>query len=247
MDTQQNIVQNLFSFFTFLSENSTSNFSDRTYCNIIKTPNSIWPNFTYNVEPSIGALTHLKELLDNKKAPNYIIFYEGQVRVNEDVFTELDFVPLAEWACLEYDSKTKSTEQIQDFEVKKVTTEEELEQWTKVASSGFDQLDYALFQQCFENEQVEFYAGYYQSKMVSSAMLFIDGDTTGIYHVVTLPEYRKKGFGSQLFSHCQDEATKTGAKHVIAQSTQQGLSAWKKIGMKQYGNFYLFCWNKPNQ
>ena len=129
--------------------------------------------------------------------------------------------------------------------VKKIESTQELNQWIAIASKGFGKLDFSLFQHCFKNKEVAFYAGYHLDKMVTTAMLFFDNKTAGIYHVVTLPQHKMKGFGSQIFRYCQEEAILNGATKIIAQSTQEGLNAWKNTGMKQYGNFYLFCWNKP--
>ena len=113
--------------------------------------------------------------------------------------------------------------------------------------TGFGELDYNLFLNCFNQSEIAFYAAYCGSKMVATSLLFYKTTTAGIYHVVTLQEYQEQGVGSQTFRFCQKEALKNGATNVIAQSTQDGLSAWKKTGMKQYGNFYLLCCNKSKQ
>jgi D-alanine--poly(phosphoribitol) ligase subunit 1 len=249
LSTHQQIIFNFYALFKYLFQNSTSEYKTNADFNTVITPNSTWPNFTFNLKlkPEIAKsqLNELINLINKKQTPNYIILDEEQINQHENVLTKLGFVPLAKWACLAFEKEIPYTILNNKLEIKKITTEEDLNKWVKVASSGFGELDFSLFQNCLTKKEIIFYAGYYQSKMVATAMLFFNNDTAGIYHVVTLPAARNKGFGSQLFRHCQKEAIQNGAKKIITQSTEQGLNAWKGIGMKQYGNFYLFCWNKP--
>jgi len=247
-NSHQNIISNFYSFFEFLSTKNTCNVSSQKHYNSVINPNSSWPNFTYGLNLNTSAKQRLEDVIESIKSdntPNYIIIDDEQVLEHEDLLSELNFMPLAEWACLEYEEESApSLVYDTKLDIKEVKTTEELKQWVKVASTGFGKLDIALFQECFDNKEVAFYSGYYHGNMVATAMLFFNDNTAGIYHVVTLPEVRKKGFGSQMFSYCQQEALQEGAKKIIAQSTQEGLTAWKNTGMKQFGNFYLFCWNK---
>lgn len=249
LDIHQHIISNFYTLFEYLSKNSDSNLKVEKSYSSVMTLDAVWPNFTFDVKLETSmAKIQLEEIIDTigkSQIPNYIIFDDAQLDEYEELLMELDFIPLAEWACLELNTKeTFNSIENDDFEIKRITSEDELKQWVTVASSGFGKLNFALFQKCLGNKEVVFYAGYYQSKIVATAMLFYDNQTAGIYHVVTLPKFRKKGFGAQIFSYCQKEALQNGAQHVIAQSTKEGLNSWKNIGMKQYGNFYLFCWNK---
>ena len=250
MSTHQHIISNFYAFFKYLSINSNSKLLTKKDFSAVSTTHSVWPNFTFDLNlNSLAINTQLIEIIsgiNNNEIPNHIIIDEEQVDKYEEELTQQNFIPLAEWTCLEFNPVPNSqTINNSDLEVKKLTTEEELQQWVEVASTGFGKLDFSLFQKCFGNKSVIFYSGYYQSKIVATALLFFDNETAGIYHVVTLPEFRKKGFGSQLFSYCQQEALQNGAKKIIAQSTQQGLTAWQNTGMRPYGKFYLFCWSKP--
>ncbi len=250
MSKHQHIISNFYAFFEYLSIHSNSELKIEKHFSSVMTKNSVWPNFTFNLKlESSSAKTQLEKiiaLIDKNLIPNYIIIDETDVTQHEALLMEAGFIPLVEWACLELVKEgTTLAEQDSEFKIKEVETKEDLKQWVKVAGNGFGELDFSLFNKCFKNNEVIFYSGYYQSEIVSTALLFFENDTAGIYHVVTLPEYRKKGFGSQLYKHCQKEARKKGAKRIISQSTQEGLNAWKNTGMEQYGKFYLFCWNNP--
>jgi GNAT superfamily N-acetyltransferase len=250
LDIHQHIITNFYTLFEYLSKNSDSKLTKYKDFSSVETPDSVWPNFTFDVKLELSTakfqLENIINSININQTPNHIIFDDVQLDEYEELLVELEFIPLAEWACLEFNPKEVSYKKHDDgLEIKRVTTEEELKLWVNVASTGFGKLDVPLFQKCLENKELIFYSGYYQSKIVATGLLFYNKETVGIYHVVTLPEFKKKGFGTQIFNYCQQVALQKGAKHVIAQSTQEGLNSWKKIGMKQYGNFYLFCWNKP--
>ena len=250
MNTHRLIISNFYAFFKYLSINSTSEFLTKKDFSTVSTAHSVWPNFTFDLNLNSSAindqLIEIITAINNNEIPNAIIIDEEQVDEYEEELTQQNFILLAEWTCLEFNPTADyQTTNNSEFEVKKATTEEELQQWVEVASTGFGQLDFSLFQKCFGNKEIIFYSGYYQSKIIATALLFFNNETAGIYHVVTLPEFRKKGFGSQLFSYCQQVALQNDTKKIIAQSTQQGLAAWQKTGMRQYGKFYLFCWRKP--
>jgi GNAT superfamily N-acetyltransferase len=242
----------LYAFFKYLSTYSDSELTVYENFSTVSTPNSSWPNFTFNLKLNPSAVTtqliKIQAAIDNNQTPNYIIVDDAQLDRYEEELTKLNFVPLAEWSCLKFNNKKVVLDPpLTDFTIKKVNTEEELNKWIGIASSGFGKLDFSLFEKCYKNKEVVFFSGYLQSNIIATAMLFFDNEKAGIYHVVTLPEHQKKGYGSHIFKHCQQEALAYGSKQIIAQSTSEGLNAWENTGMKEFGKFYLFCWNKPKE
>ncbi|MGB0882997.1 MAG: GNAT family N-acetyltransferase [Vicingaceae bacterium] len=245
MSPQQHIINHLFEFFEFISKKSSATHHTEKGFKEISHTNSSWPNFIYNIDLRQITTSDLAKKIFSKQLPHHLILTAEQVNEHENELTTNGFIPIAEWSCLELDKENLKPRVNQQFNIKKITTKEDLKDWTKVASTGFGTLENSIFENCFNNKAVEFYGGHTNSKLVATALLFHHNNTTGIYHVVTLPEERGKGFGSELFTFCEHKALKNGADRVIAQSTTEGLNAWLKTGMKLYGNFYLFCLNKP--
>ncbi len=246
MSTNQHIINHLFEFFNFIAQNSSALIIDKDNFKAISHPLSSWPNFIYDVQQEIS-IKNLAEKINASNLPKHLILNEKQIDLLESELTSNNFIPLAEWACLKLEKPLLKNTRNQELNIKKITNKNELKTWTTVASSGFETIDFTVFENLLNNPKVEFYGGYKNNKLVATAMLFYHNNTAGIYHVVTLPDHKKQGFGSVLFQHCQHAALDYGAERIIAQSTTEGLNAWIKTGMKQYGNFYLFCWNKPNQ
>ncbi|MDB4533637.1 GNAT family N-acetyltransferase [Vicingaceae bacterium] len=250
-NNHQHIISHFYSFFEFLAEHSSSKLNHQKSFESIKTGNSSWPNFTYNLKLEDSniedQLSEITTSIDKKEVPNFIIVDDSQLDKYETELSNSGFIPLAEWVCLKLEKLKVKSQTSDNIEIKKIKTEDELRTWVEIASIGFGKLDFDLFFTCFNKNEITFYGAYNDAKMVATSLLLFNNNTAGIYHVVTRPEFRKKGIGSQLFQYCQKEALNDGATSVIAQSTQEGLNAWLKTGMKHFGNFYLLCWSKPNQ
>ena len=247
MHTQQHIINHLFELFTYLAKQNNSALTIDNSYKAVTTKDSSWPNFIFDVNPSKETFKAIASDIADNKLPKHIILDSSQVDANEDLLIENNFLPIAEWSCLKLENTIPKKVQSKNLNIKKITTPQELTEWINVASTGFETLNLKLFKNCLHNKEFALYGGYSNNKMVTTALLFYHNDTAGIYHIVTLPEERGNGFGSEIFSYCEQESIDNGATQVIAQSTSDGLNAWMKTGMKSYGNFYLFCWNKPKQ
>lgn len=246
MNNNQHIINHLFEFLNFISKNITSTFVSEENFKAISHQHSSWPNFIYDIQPGIS-IKKISLKIANNQLPPHLILNATQLDEYENELTINGFLPIAEWACLELNQNPLKTPQNQQLNIKKITTKNDLKIWTKVASSGFGTIDFSVFENLINNSAIEFYGGFKNNKLIATAMLFYNNNTAGIYHVVTLPKHQKRGFGSAIFQHCQNMAIKNNYNQVIAQSTQEGLNAWIKTGMKQYGNFYLLCSNKSNK
>lgn len=243
MNTQQHIINHLYELFSYTSEKSTSNLTIESNFSAITTKDSTWPNFIFNIKLNTKTFTTIKQGIENKTLPNQFILNNNQVDTYEDLLTENNFFPIAEWSCLKLENNELKQIKNKRLSIKKITQKYDLNEWIKVASSGFGELDKNLF----NTNDFNLYGGFLNNKLITTALLFNHNNTAGIYHVVTTPTQRGKGYGSEIFSYCELEALNNGANQVIAQSTTEGLNSWKNTGMKSYGKFYLFCWNKPKQ
>ncbi len=236
----------MYSFFEFLARSSSSNLNVQENFKSVTTENSSWPNFIFDVDLNQSTLVDITTAISENHYLNHIILDEEQAEKNEAILTDTGFIPLANWACLSFDKESSSSQKTGYLEIKE-TTAQDLEEWITVASSGFGKLDIELFKSCLNTDKTTLFSGHCQNQIAATALLFYHNNTAGIYHVVTHPAHRNKGFGSEIFSHCEQVAINNGIPHIIAQSTEEGLNSWLKTGMKEYGNFYLFYCNKPKQ
>ena len=75
-------------------------------------------------------------------------------------------------------------------------------------------------------------------------MLFVDEEWAGIYCVGTLPEFKKKGYGTAVTQFSMKRGLKRGCKQAVLQATQAGEPIYNKIGLKNRGKIELFNLDK---
>lgn len=60
----------------------------------------------------------------------------------------------------------------------------------------------------------------------------LDGRVAYIMNIYTLPEWRKKGVGKQVFHHILEAAKERGYKRVLLHATEDGRPIYEKFGFR---------------
>jgi GNAT superfamily N-acetyltransferase len=132
--------------------------------------------------------------------------------------------------------------------VKEVTNGEMLQQWIRTMTTGSNIPDSIcdllldLYNQhgFTAHPSVRYYLGLLDGKPVATSLLFLGGGVAGIYNVATLPEARKRGFGTALTVVPLLEARSLGYRFGILQSTAMGLNIYRRIGFQEYCTFRFY-------
>jgi GNAT superfamily N-acetyltransferase len=72
---------------------------------------------------------------------------------------------------------------------------------------------------------------------VCSTTLLLHQETAGIYDVVTLPEYRGKGVGTELMNYVFRFALDRGAKLAVLQSYHKAAPWYESMGFQKTGRY----------
>ncbi|GLV60594.1 N-acetyltransferase [Dictyobacter sp. S3.2.2.5] len=88
---------------------------------------------------------------------------------------------------------------------------------------------------------MRYYLGRLHGEVIATSTLFVGSQTTGIYDIVTHPDYRRRGFGSAMFQHILNEAGRDvlGGKCVLQASTD-GLDIYQRAGFRAVGHVHTF-------
>lgn len=90
------------------------------------------------------------------------------------------------------------------------------------------------------DKRVTAYLGLVEGSPAAVAVAFLGEDgVVGIYSVVTLPEYRRRGIGASMTRHAMEEARRAGA---VLMSTELGLSVYRQLGYRECGRFDLWAY-----
>ena len=127
-----------------------------------------------------------------------------------------------------------------DFEIRKVSSDKDMEDFSEVISSIFGESEeasnvkeqYGILkkEKIYASSDMSFYTGYYNNKPVSCGTVYQTAESTGIYDVATKENYRKKGLGSAMFAYLMSEAKKNGNKYCILQASADGAGIYRKMG-----------------
>lgn len=69
------------------------------------------------------------------------------------------------------------------------------------------------------------------SKIIPGFTL-LDGRVAYIMNIYTLPEWRKKGIGKQVFYHILEAARERDYKRILLHATEEGRPVYEKFGFK---------------
>lgn len=96
-----------------------------------------------------------------------------------------------------------------------------------------------------KNEFVAWLAIYQEEVIATSGLCFfqippgftlLDGKVAHIINIYTLPQWRGKGVGSQVFEYILQEAIKLGYQRISLHTTEDGRSVYEKFGFRLTGD-----------
>lgn len=241
-------LQNIKRFFHLLSTyNGQDILKDKDY-EAIAFPNSIWPNFIFNLKIKSkdleSWLSKLQVKINDKKHPKTLLC--NKLDISPDLLSMLKTGPATNlyWASMTYDlSKLIHIKPIENFEIKCVTSNSDINDWCYIAEQSLlkkNRIDKMIFQNLAKSELVENYIGYEKGKPVAISMLFKDEEYAGIYFVGTLPDHERKGYGTSVTQYAMQKGLERGCKEAILQATQAGEPVYDKIGFDNRGRIELF-------
>lgn len=89
-------------------------------------------------------------------------------------------------------------------------------------------------------DTVQYFLGMLNEEPVATSLLFLSGGVAGIYCVATVPSARRQGIGSAMTVAPLQSARDLGYSIGILQSSQMGLSIYRRLGFQQWCTFSLY-------
>jgi ribosomal protein S18 acetylase RimI-like enzyme len=125
--------------------------------------------------------------------------------------------------------------------IETVADDPALRDWARVVTLGLlgcaesEVADFhALMKPVLRSGEVRLFLARHHGAPAASATLYLSGGIAGIYHVATLPEFRRRGFGLSITLAPLAEARKAGARAAILQATALGEPVYRRLGFRTY-------------
>jgi len=90
------------------------------------------------------------------------------------------------------------------------------------------------------NSALKLFVGYLNKKPVATSALFMHAGVAGIWDIVTLPEARRKGIGTDMTLHALNEGRKLGFSIGVLTASDEGQFVYSKLGFIPIQQFYIY-------
>ena len=110
--------------------------------------------------------------------------------------------------------------------------------YSKVYEEFFEKIPSTLYG---EGAPFEVYVGYLEEVPVVTGILVLHANVSGIYYVMTHPEYRKRGYGTEMMISLLLRAKAKNYHLAILQASASGKSLYQKLGIETRCKFYEFA------
>ena len=89
------------------------------------------------------------------------------------------------------------------------------------------------------------FLGRWEGNPVATSMLFMGQGVVAVHHVVTLPEYRRRGIGTAMTLRVLREARERGYRVGVLTASPEGSGSYRRIGFREYCSIQRYEW-EPN-
>ncbi|MBN8828388.1 MAG: GNAT family N-acetyltransferase [Sphingobacteriia bacterium] len=134
-----------------------------------------------------------------------------------------------------------------ELKITRVNNFRELEDFASIikpydekAGYFFDKL---LNSNILNDNNYHFFIGYYNNIPVTIGTLFFNQDYAGAFDLITIPQYRGKGFAKDMVLYRLNFAKENNMKYFyLSASSEISANIYKKLGFDVLGNFDCYEW-----
>ncbi len=198
-------------------------------------PYEAWFSRVFNLNIAEGEelseISHIKKRIEDGAYPKTILI-ENHTLTSElqSVLLSLGFRKNIEQTMMEMDLKNCNFIDDEYTNIKVIDKKSDVKEWFKAVSNVFKVFELELYEKLFDDDDIVFLAMYSGDIIVSTTMLFIQGEVAGLHLVGTNSEYRGCGLGSLITKYALKYALERGCKTAVLQASEMGIPIYEKIG-----------------
>jgi ribosomal protein S18 acetylase RimI-like enzyme len=88
---------------------------------------------------------------------------------------------------------------------------------------------------------LKLFIGYFQGQPAATSALFLDENTAGVWDVTTLPQFRRRGIGTDMTLQALFYAFDNFGRRIgVLTASEDGEHVYRKIGFQKVKDFYIF-------
>jgi GNAT superfamily N-acetyltransferase len=208
--------------------------------------NTVWPLDDSAAASLRDALEEIEEL----GVPPSVQIRRGKTPAVEEEAGRLGFTAEETMPGMVATSDNLHGPEVPDLEIIRIRTADGLAQALAVAAAGFE-APADLFAPLYLLELttvggLAYYLGRVGGRDVSTSVGYTVDDTVGVFNVATPAEHRGRGYGAALTAHAAREGFAAGADLAWLQSSEMGLSVYRRLGFREVESYVLLTKPSPS-
>ena len=247
---QGNLERNIYNFYMALAGNSGGGTSFNGSIKWVKTYPSCWPNYIFDADFKQNnirdELLLLVEQIRTGNAPNsWFIGPGADSALLRENLKKYGFKKAFDWPgmAIDLEQMNSSFTVSGDFIINEVDDTDNLKNWSDVINSGMFGYGFEgvnLFKDLLAREDIKLFLGFFAGLPVSTSLLFLNSGIASLFLIATLPDFRMRGFGTQLTLAPLNKARECGYEHAGLFATSSGERIYKKIGFEKICDFDIY-------
>ena len=242
------IIKNLFCFYRETGTLTSASFHHNPYCSMVAGTKNTWPQMVFDVElsekPALKLAHALNQVVD-QKSPGFAVCNAGLFKTKDlEILLDKGIYPVKIWMLMDAVPSAKITwVQSKDFEIKELNTSGELLAFGALVNSVLMQtlkMQPALMIEMHEKPAFHSYGLFSESELISGLLTYSGLQSTGLYFIVTRPDYRGKGLAEKLIQHVMHILFLQKIKKVVLQAVQKAVPLYTRLGFASQGKLIIF-------
>jgi len=247
---QNSLERNIYNFFIDISRNSGKEINAKNSIEWIKTYPSCWPNYIFDSKLKLNKIDDeirlLKEKINTGIVPNSWFMGPGSTTtILPEILKQNGFIKTSSWPGMVLEMKNTSFDfsYPDNFSIKEINNLGDLKKWSDVINggmfgNGFEGVN--LFKNSLEKEDIKLFLGFFNDLPVATSLLYLNSDIASLFLVATLPDFRQRGFGTQITLAPIKKALGYGYEFAGLFATSSGERIYKKIGFRKICDFDIY-------
>lgn len=180
-------------------------------------------------------LNHVLHEIESEKLPSFWIMENQYSAEQIQLLEKNEFREINRWEgmYMKPNGFFQVTNYAQNFTIHRVLYQHQAKQWWSIVKPIMmpnRRLPEGLLDAWVLRSEYELLVGMYNGKIVSAGMSFLHKQIAGLYFIVTLPDFRGKGYASILVNELMKINFEKGATEIILHASKLGLPMYEKIG-----------------
>ena len=173
----------------------------------------------------------------------------------EAVCRERRFIHCGDLPVMSLSGLSRPSPAMSDLAISPVRTVEDVQRFAEICARAYltHGVPAHVVMSVFSNPRAvlespaELFLAKLQGKSVGCGLLLFDANAAGVYWISVLPDYRRRGYATELTWKLADFALAQGAVNITLQASPAAVSLYQRLGFHEVTRLRCYCYPKRPQ